>query len=182
DRLRAGEGGDNAALGLAQQPLRLVERALPRDLLEAATSDPQQRVAQPVLGTQVLIREAALVAEPAAVDVGVVPREDPLDLPFARRRVDVAADRAQPADRRRVLDLPRPGLEAVHRRREGAHGAELDDVAAERRAVRVVFERGDLRLRTAVHRDELAVLGNLFAEARAAVAQDAALTVERDQR
>ena len=49
-------------------------------------------------------------------------------------------------------------------------------------AVRLVLERRDHRLRAAVDRDELAVLGDLLAEARAAVAEDAALAVERDQR
>src|SRR3712207_9492771 len=40
----------------------------------------------------------------------------------------------------------------------------------------------DLRLRTAVPRHELAVLGDVRREARAAVAEDAALAVERDRR
>ena len=75
--------------------------------------------------------EAALVAEPALVDLGVVAREDPLDLALARRRADVAADRAEPADRRDVLDLPRPRLEAVLGRGERADRAELGHVAGE---------------------------------------------------
>src|SRR5205823_12158318 len=102
--------------------------------------------------------------------------------PLARRRVDVAADGAEPADSRHVLDLPRPGLEAVLRRGERADRAQLDHVAAERRQVRLVLERRDHRLRAAVDSDELPVLGDALAEARAAVAEDAALAVERDQR
>src|SRR5919201_1625410 len=50
------------------------------------------------------------------------------------------------------------------------------------RAVRLVLERRDHRLRAAVDCDELRVLGNALAEARAAVAEDAALAVERDER
>ena len=99
DRLRAGEGGDDAAAGGAQEPLRLVDRVVPRDGLEAAAADALDRVDDPVLGADVREREAALVADPALVDLGMVPGQDALDLALARRRVDVAADRAEAADR-----------------------------------------------------------------------------------
>src|SRR5207248_7088186 len=131
---------------------------------------------------QVSEAEAALVADPALVDLGMVPREDPLDLALAHRRVDVAADRAHAAHRRHVLDLPRPPFEAVLRREQRADGAELGDVAGERPAVRLVLERRDHGHRAAVARDELPVLAHVLAEARAAVTEDAALTVERDRR
>ena len=99
----------------------------------------------------------------------------------------IVADVLQPtgaagADGRHVLDLPRPRLEAVEGRRERADGAELDHVPGEDRAVRLVLEGRDLGARAAVPRDQLAVLGDLLREARAAVAEDAALAVERDQR
>src|SRR3954453_7311637 len=129
-----------------------------------------------------LVGEASLVAEPALVDVGMVAREDPFDLALARRDVDVAPDGAEAADARGVLDLPRTRLEAVRRRGQRSDRTQLDHVAAERCAVRLVFERRDLRLRAAVDGDELFVLGAAFAEARAAIAEDAALAVERDQR
>src|SRR5580765_4778136 len=125
--------------------------------------------------------ETALVAEPALVDVRVVPGADPLHLALARRRLDVAADRAQAADGRDVLDLPRTGLEAVLRRRQGADRAELDHVPGEGRAVRLVLEGGDDRLGAALPRDELIVLGDVRREAGAAVAEDAALAVEGDR-
>src|SRR6188472_4492729 len=112
----------------------------------------------------------------------MVPREDPPDLALTLGRGDVAADRAHAAHRRHVLDLPRATLEAVLRRREGADRAKLDHVAAERAAVRLVVERGDDGLRSAVQRDQLHVLRDGLAEARAAVAEDAALAVERDRR
>ena len=51
-----------------------------------------------------------------------------------------------------------------------------------RRAVGLVLEGGDQRLGAAVARHELAVLGDVGGEARAAVAEDAALAVERDRR
>src|SRR5206468_1376024 len=103
-------------------------------------------------------------------------------LPLARRRRDVAADRAETADGGRVLDLPRPRLEAVLRGGERAHRTKLDHVARERSPVRLVLEGRDQRLRAAVARHELAVLGDVAREARAAVAEDAALAVEGDRR
>ena len=165
----------------AQEPLRVVERVVPRDRLHAAPADAPERVDDPVVGVEVGEREPALVADPALVDLGVVARQDPLHLALARRHRDVAADRAVRADRRHVLDLPRPRLEAVARREQRADRAELGDVAGERRAVRVVAEGRDQRLRAAVDGHELAVLGHVRGEAGAAVAEDAALAVERDR-
>src|SRR5262245_16009870 len=129
-----------------------------------------------------LVGEASLVAQPALVDLRMVAGEDPLHLSLARRHVDVAADRAEAADAGNVLDLPRTGVEAIRRRGERSDGAELDHVPAERGAVRLVLEGGDLRRRAAIDGDELLVLRDDLAEARAAVAEDAALAVERDQR
>ena len=128
------------------------------------------------------VAEAALVAEPALVDLRVVAGEDPLHLPLAGRRGDVAADRAEAADRWDVLDLPRPRLEAVLRRSQRADRAELDHVPGERRLVGAVLEGGDVGARAALARDQLTVLGDALGEPRAAVAEDAALAVERDRR
>ena len=112
----------------------------------------------------------------------MVARLDSLHLAFARRRADVAADGAEAADRGDVLDLPGPCLEAVLRRGERAHRAELGDVAGEVTLVGLVLEGCDHGLRPAVDRDELSVFGDRLAEAGAPVAEDAALPVERDQR
>ena len=113
DRLRAREHRDDPPARLAQQPLGLVERLLPRHGLETAHAHALQWLAEPVLGAQVRVREAAFVADPALVDLGVVAGENPLDLPLAHGRVDVAADGTVAADGRHVDDLPRPPLEAV---------------------------------------------------------------------
>src|SRR5258705_6418581 len=94
--------------------------------------------------------ETALVAEPAVVDLGMIAGQDAFDLALTRRRVHVAADGAHSADRRDVLDLPGPGFEAIRRGRQSANRAELDHVAAERRAVGLVSERCDHRARAAV--------------------------------
>ena len=84
--------------------------------------------------------------------------------------------------RARALDVPRPRAEAVGPRGQRAHRAQLDDVAAERRDVGVPVERADERVRAALEQDQLVVLGDLLREAHAAVAEDAALAVDRDQR
>ncbi len=73
-------------------------------------------------------------------------------------------------------------LEAVDRRGQSPDRAQLDDVARETTAVRLVLERRDHGGRPALAGDELLVLGDVLREARAAVAEDAALAVERDQR
>ncbi len=166
----------------AQQRLGAVERVVPGELAEAATAHALERIEDPVVGVEVREGEATLVAQPALVDLGMVARDDPLDLALAGRRGDVAADRAEAADRWDVLDLPGPRLEPVLRRGERADRAELDHVAAERGAVRLVLERRDQRLCATVSGHELPVLGDVRGEAGAAVAEDAALTVERDRR
>ncbi len=181
DGLRAGERGHDPSLGAADQRLCAIERVVPGELAESTATDPLQRLADAVVGGDVPEGEAALVAQPAPVDLGVVAREDALRLALARRHADVAADGAEPADRGHVLDLPRAGLEAVLRREQRAHGAELGHVAGERAGVGLVLERGDHRQRAAVAGHELPVLGDVLREARAAVAEDAALAVERDR-
>jgi hypothetical protein len=94
DRLAAGERGHDRRAGGAKDALDLVEGVLPRQRLEAARAGLAQRRGDAVGGVEVAVREAALVAEPTLVDLGVVAGEDPLDLALACRRADAAADRA----------------------------------------------------------------------------------------
>ena len=86
---------------------------------------------RPVRAGEHLVAEAALVAEPAVVDLVVVAGEHAGDLLVADGELDVALARAERADRARVLDVPGPGAEAVGLRGQRADGAELDDVAVE---------------------------------------------------
>src|SRR5262249_51294073 len=181
-RLGTGKGYRDPAVGLAEQPIGVVQRLFPGDLLEPAPASAPQRVGNPVVGVQVREGKPPLVAEPALVDLGVVPREDPPHLALALVGVDVAADRAEAADRRDALEFPRTDVEARLCRQQRADGAELGDVARERARVGLVFERGDHRLGAPVERDELVVLRDRFAEARAPVAEDAALAIDRDRR
>ena len=125
-----------------------------------------------------LVGEAALVAQPAVVDLLVVAAEHAQDALVADGEGDVALRRAQRADRARLLDVPRARAEAVRPRGQRADRAQLDDVAAERRDVRVAVERRDVGRGAALLEDELVVLGDLLAEAHAAVAEDAALAVD----
>ena len=140
------------------------------------------RLEQPVLGVEHLKAEAALVAKPPVVDLVVVSRQDPGDLLVADGELDVALRRAERADRSGVLDVPWPGAEAVGLRGESPDGAELDDVAVERRDVGAVVEGADERAGPALEKLELLVLGDLLGEADAAVTQDAALAVDPHQR
>src|SRR5580765_4706167 len=126
DRLRARERGDRSGAARLEHRLRAVERLVPFERLEAPVPALDERILDPVRRVQMPEGEAALVAEPALVDLGMVTREDPLHLPLASRHADVAADRAEAADGRSVLDLPRPRLEAVLRRGQRADRAELD--------------------------------------------------------
>src|SRR5262249_61976308 len=135
--------GHDRGAGGAQQPLGLVQRLLPAERLEAARADLAQRILDAVVGAQMPEGKPALVAEPALVDLRVVAGENPLDLALARGRADVAADRAEPADGRHVLDLPGARLEAVLRRRERPDRAELDHVAGERCPVRLRLQGPD---------------------------------------
>src|SRR5215207_8754440 len=112
----------------------------------------------------------------------MVAREHAHDAVVAHRQLDVALRRAVRADRSRALDVPRARAEAVGPRGERADRAELDDVAAERADVGVPVEGGHIRVRAALGQDQLVVLGDLLREAHAAVAEDAALAVDRDQR
>jgi hypothetical protein len=90
-----------------------------------------------------LVGEAALVAQPAVVDLVVLAREHAQHALVADRQRDVALRRAQRADRPGVLDLPRTRAEAVGARGQRADRAQLDDVAAEGRDVGMTVEGAD---------------------------------------
>src|SRR5436190_17758982 len=129
---------------------------------------------------------AALVAEPAVLDVLVHAKAGGQHAQHlhvvAHGELEVALRRTERADRARALDVPRPRAEAVGRGRQSAHRTELDDVAAERRDVRMAVMRADVGVVAALEEDELMVLCDLLREAHAAVTEDAALAVDRYER
>ena len=151
----------------------------------AGRQDPaaaDHRRGDPILRGHHLEAEAALVAEPAVVDVVVVAGEHPGHALVADGELHVALARAEGADGARVLDVPGAGAEPVGLRRQRAHRAQLDDVAVEGGDVGAVVEGADIGRRPALEELELLVLGDLLAEAHAAVAEDAALAVDPHQR
>src|ERR1700722_1145709 len=111
----------------------------------------------------------------------MVARQDAQHALVAHRQRYVALRRAQCAYRAGVLDVPRASAEAVVARGQRADRAQLDDVAAERRHIGVAVEGRHIGVRAALEQHELIVLGHLLAVAHAAVAEDAALTVDRDR-
>src|SRR4051794_40324524 len=156
----------------------LCERFLPTDLgpvLQPRPGDPLRRVKH-------LEAVAAAVAEPAVVDLGVVAGQHPFHLLVADGEADVALARADRADRAGVLDVPGPGAEAVGVVGQRPDRADVGDVALERGDVGTVVEGADVGAVAALQQLQLGVFGDLLAEADAAVAEDAALAVDRDQR
>ncbi len=179
----AGSGGDRARVRARARQARggLLQRALPRDGPQIAAIA-HERLGDALVDVERLVGEAALVAQPAVVDLDVVARQDAQRALVAHGDRDVALRRAQRAHRARALDVPRARPEAVGPRGERADGAQLDDVAAERRHVGVPVEGRDVGVRAALQQHQLVVLGDLLRVAHAAVAEDAALAVDRDQR
>ena len=180
-RAAAGERGDVRAPARRSADRGLAQRALPADRAQlAAVAD--HRRGDALVGVDRLVGEAALVAQPAVVDLVVLAREHAQHALVADGQRDVALRRAERAERAGALDLPRPRAEAVGARGQRADRAQLDDVAAERRDIGVAVEGADERVRAALEQDQLVVLGDLLRVAHAAVAEDAALAVDRDQR
>ena len=178
-RPRAGERR-GARSGAAQAAGGLGERPLPADGAKlAAVAD--HRRGDALVDVDRLVGEAALVAQPAVVNLVVLAGEHAQHALVAHRQRDVALRGAQRAQRSGALDLPRPRAEAVGARGERADGTQLDDVAAEGRDVGVAVEGADERVRSALEQDQLVVLGDLLRVAHAAVAEDAALAVDRDE-
>src|SRR4029450_13213393 len=85
----------------------------PGDRAEAPVPGADHRAGDALGRIEHLEGEAALVAEPAVVDVGVVPGEHPQHVLVADREGDVALARAEGADRARLLDVPGACAEAV---------------------------------------------------------------------
>ena len=179
-RVPAGERGGPGA-GLLQGVRGVGERLLPGGG-EQRGALAHERLGDPLVDVRRLVGEAALVAQPAVVDLVVLARQHAHHAIVADGQLDVALRGAVGADRARALDVPRARAEAVRGRGERADRAQLDDVAAERRDVRMAVEGRDVGVRAALGEDQLVVLGDLLREPDAAVAEDAALAVDRDQR
>ena len=119
--LAPGEGA-GAALRAAESERGLLERALPAHLSQHPTVA-HHRLRDPLVDVHRLVGEAALVAQPAVVDLGVVAAEHAQHALVADGEGHVALRRAHRADRARVLDVPRACAEAVGLGGQRAHGA-----------------------------------------------------------
>ena len=126
--------------------------------------------------------EPSLVAEPRVVHVVVVAREVPGDVAAAKVHPEVAPARTVRTDRVPGAQIERPGNESVRRGGEGADGADLDDVPAERRSEVLAGRDADLLGGAPVEQLDEPVPADLVAETRAPRAEDAAFTVQSDER
>ena len=152
DRLRARERGHDRGRPASRSSRSASSSASSqRDLLEAARAARAGAGRDPVVGVQVRrsAKRPLSQSQPSSTS-GWLRERIRLTLPSR-----VVALMLQPTGQRpqtvgHVLDLPRPRLEAVLRRGQRADRAELDHVAGERRAVGLVLERRDHRLRAAV--------------------------------
>src|SRR6185369_5237393 len=131
------------------------------------------RLVEP-LRAQAVDYVARLVGNPLLVHVVVGARQDAHDLAPARIDADGRADRIHDIDRLRLAELPRPRREGVRLGGERADRAEIDHVALQLGAHRLLEVGGDLHVLAAADGAELGHAGNLGSEANAARAVDAA--------
>ena len=125
-----------------------------------------------------LVGEAALVAHPVLVDLGVEAGAVALHLALVVLHVDVAAAGAAGAEAVGGGEQPDAGLEAEVAGGQCADGAEVGDAHGVGVVELTAGEGGDLGVVAALLGGQLAGTGNLVAEADAAGAEDAALAVE----
>jgi hypothetical protein len=120
------------------QPVRHPgERLRPRGLDQLVALADERRP-QPLLGVGGLEGEAALVAQPAPVDRVHVDAEVADEAVGRALHGHAAPHRAHGAGRLDLVEVPRPGPEAVRLGQERPHRADLDGVAAEVRGEGVV--------------------------------------------
>ena len=181
---RAAEHGDAGRSagpeGVGDELRRRGHGDVPRHRGQPALAAHERR-AEAVVGAHGLEVEPAPIAHPAPVDRIGVDAEVPHELVAARLHDGAAADRAGRARALDLFEVPRPRLEPVRRRRQRADRADLHGVAREVRGERLVGERQHLRRVAAVGEADQRITGHLVGEARAPVAQDAALPVEQDE-
>jgi len=129
-----------------------------------------------------VVGEAAFVAHPVVIDLGVVPRHEAPGALVLVLDLDVAAGRAAVAHARRSLELPRPHREPEVLRGQRTNRADIDGVDRVRVVELLARRRGQDLVVTAMRELELVLARDHVARADAARAQDAALLIEHDVR
>jgi hypothetical protein len=128
-----------------------------------------------------LVRETALVAEPALVDRQRVDTEEADELARRGLRGHAAADRTGRAGRLDLFEIPGAGLEPVGPGRQRADRTDLHRVAREVGVEGLIREGRHLDVVTTEREVDQRITSDLVGESRAARALDAALTVKRDE-
>ncbi len=141
----------------------------------------RQRAGVDLVAVDRLVGETALVAEPTVVDRIRVDAEQPGEAVLRRLHGDPAPDRAGGAGRLDLIEVPGPRREAIGRRGQRAHRADLHRVAAEVGLEGLGGEGGDLDRLAAAREVDLRLAGHLGREAGAAGALDTALAVEQHE-
>ncbi len=157
-----------------------IERGGPRGGREPAVPAHERRV-ETVLGVHRLEVEAAAVAHPAPVDGVAVDALVADQLVAARLHHGAAAHAAGGAGALALLEVPRTCLETVGLGGERTDRADLHGVAGEVGGERLVGEGHHLGVVPALGEADERVTCDLAREARAAVAEDAALAVEEHE-
>ena len=140
-----------------------------------------QRMCEPTL-IEVHEGEAALIAVPLLVDIGVVPCEPTRHDSATYIRAQGAARCAVLAGRRGAHQVKGTGSESIERAGQGTHGADLDRVAGEVGIEGLISSNPDLLLCPTLQEFKHRVAGDLLGEAGAPGAGDAALPIEEDLR
>jgi hypothetical protein len=178
----AGQHADPALTGRQQSLGGHPQRLGPRGLGEHAVRTAHHRARDPSLRGEVAEGEPALVVDPLLVDLGVVAGQPAHHRAAAAVRADRAAARTVLADAIRGHQVERPRAEPVRRAGERADRADLDRVAGEVGLERLVLRHADLLLRAALEQVDERVAGDLLREPGAALAEHAALAVQKDLR
>ena len=162
---------------------------MPRSRLEHRPLT-QQRTAEARLAFDPTEVEAADIAHPVAVHVGIEPRRHanqprtarPLGLGF-QPRAGVAPLRAERADRvHHAGVVPRPALEPVLPRGDRTHRTDVHEVAGQQRVHALFAERRDFAAVAAIDDADLRVAVDLAHESHTPRAQDAAVAVQHEGR
>ena len=171
--------------GLGARPLQagggLLQGTLPGDGSQLAAVA-HQRLGDPSFG-ELRVGEASAVAQPAVVHLVVVAGQDSQHALVAHGQRHVALRRAQRAHRARVLHVPGPAPGSGSCARSSAPTGHSSTMLPLNGAMYgLPVEGRHVGVGAALEQHQLVVLGYLLAEAHAAVAQDAALPVDRDRR